>query len=200
MSDILLTDTPAPGVLRLTLNRPEKRNALNNALRGAILAGLEAGGDVAVETEHGGLGDGESAVEVDRADHGLEGVLEGGGAVAPAGGLLAVPEPEAVGDAGLAGEGGEEGAVGQDRAATTEPTLALVREEMIELMGEHELEDRVAEELKALVVAVEPGRVLRDRGMGQGALKQADVTEGVSEAILQHSERRGGGSHDEAEE
>jgi enoyl-CoA hydratase/carnithine racemase len=38
---MLLIDDPAPGVRRLTMNRPEKRNALNNALRGAILAALE---------------------------------------------------------------------------------------------------------------------------------------------------------------
>jgi enoyl-CoA hydratase len=41
-SELLLSDDPAPGVRRLTLNRPEKRNALNNALRGAIFAALEA--------------------------------------------------------------------------------------------------------------------------------------------------------------
>jgi enoyl-CoA hydratase len=41
-TDLLLHDTPAPGIARLTLNRPEKRNALNNALRGALLAALEA--------------------------------------------------------------------------------------------------------------------------------------------------------------
>ena len=40
--DILLIDTPAEGIRRLTLNRPEKRNALNNALRGAILDALVA--------------------------------------------------------------------------------------------------------------------------------------------------------------
>jgi enoyl-CoA hydratase len=40
--DVLLIDEPAPGVRRLTMNRPEKRNALNNALRGAIFAALEA--------------------------------------------------------------------------------------------------------------------------------------------------------------
>lgn len=40
-AEILLIDTPAPGVRRLTLNRPEKRNALNNPLRGAIFAALE---------------------------------------------------------------------------------------------------------------------------------------------------------------
>ena len=39
---ILLTDTPAPHVRRLTLNRPAKRNALSNALRGEIFAALEA--------------------------------------------------------------------------------------------------------------------------------------------------------------
>ena len=43
MSDrtILLVDSPAPFVRRLTLNRPEKRNALSNELRGAIFAALE---------------------------------------------------------------------------------------------------------------------------------------------------------------
>jgi enoyl-CoA hydratase len=39
---ILLTDTPAPHVRRLTLNRPAKRNALSNALRAEIFAALEA--------------------------------------------------------------------------------------------------------------------------------------------------------------
>jgi enoyl-CoA hydratase len=39
---ILLTDSPAPGVRRLTLNRPDKRNALSNALRGELFAALEA--------------------------------------------------------------------------------------------------------------------------------------------------------------
>jgi enoyl-CoA hydratase len=39
---VLLIDTPLPGVRRLTLNRPEKRNALNNELRSAIFKALEA--------------------------------------------------------------------------------------------------------------------------------------------------------------
>ena len=38
---VLLLDDPHPGVRRLTLNRPEKRNALNNELRGAILDALK---------------------------------------------------------------------------------------------------------------------------------------------------------------
>ncbi|MEO8812432.1 MAG: enoyl-CoA hydratase-related protein [Caulobacteraceae bacterium] len=38
---ILLADDPAPGVRRLTLNRPAKRNALSNALRGELFTALE---------------------------------------------------------------------------------------------------------------------------------------------------------------
>lgn len=37
----LLIDEPAPGVRRITLNRPEKRNAIHNALRGELLAALQ---------------------------------------------------------------------------------------------------------------------------------------------------------------
>jgi enoyl-CoA hydratase len=37
----LLVDDPAPGVRRLTMNRPEKRNALNNRLRGELFDALE---------------------------------------------------------------------------------------------------------------------------------------------------------------
>jgi enoyl-CoA hydratase len=40
---LVLIDEPAPYVRRLTLNRPEKRNAMNNALRGELFAALEAG-------------------------------------------------------------------------------------------------------------------------------------------------------------
>jgi enoyl-CoA hydratase len=40
MTDVLLIDDPRPRVRRLTLNRPEKRNALNDALRGALFDAL----------------------------------------------------------------------------------------------------------------------------------------------------------------
>ncbi|RMH86186.1 MAG: enoyl-CoA hydratase [Actinomyces sp.] len=40
--DILLVDDPRPGVRRLTMNRPEKRNSLIHPLRGALLDALRA--------------------------------------------------------------------------------------------------------------------------------------------------------------
>jgi enoyl-CoA hydratase len=42
-TDVVLIDEPAPGVRRITMNRPEKRNALNHPLRGAILRSLREG-------------------------------------------------------------------------------------------------------------------------------------------------------------
>jgi enoyl-CoA hydratase len=41
-TDVILVDEPASMVSRITMNRPEKRNALNHALRGAILGQLRA--------------------------------------------------------------------------------------------------------------------------------------------------------------
>src|SRR3954454_25267141 len=40
--NVLLVDDPAPRVRRLTLNRPEKRNAISNELRGALYDALHA--------------------------------------------------------------------------------------------------------------------------------------------------------------
>lgn len=40
---VILVDEPAPHVRRITLNRPEKRNALNHALRGELLHALQQG-------------------------------------------------------------------------------------------------------------------------------------------------------------
>lgn len=41
-ADEVLVDEPADGVRRITLNRPDKRNALNHALRGAVIDHLRA--------------------------------------------------------------------------------------------------------------------------------------------------------------
>ncbi len=43
LADVVIIDMPAPHVRRITMNRPEKRNALNHALRGAIINALVAG-------------------------------------------------------------------------------------------------------------------------------------------------------------
>lgn len=47
--DVVLVDDPVEGVRRFTLNRPDKRNAMSNAVRGALLEGLrDADGDESI--------------------------------------------------------------------------------------------------------------------------------------------------------
>ena len=50
----ILIDDPRPAVRRVTLNRPEKRNALNNQLRTEILQALAVATPV-VATAIGGI-------------------------------------------------------------------------------------------------------------------------------------------------
>ena len=52
-SDVLLIDDPRPGVRRLTLNRPEKRNALNVELLERLDAALDFDGRVVVVAANG---------------------------------------------------------------------------------------------------------------------------------------------------
>ena len=42
---VVLIDEPAPGVRRVTMNRPEKRNALNHDLRGGVIRALQEADD-----------------------------------------------------------------------------------------------------------------------------------------------------------
>ena len=45
MPEFILVDDAAPQVRRITLNRPEKRNAMNNPLRAELLAALRDADD-----------------------------------------------------------------------------------------------------------------------------------------------------------
>ena len=52
----IVIDDPRPRVRRITLNRPEKRNALNNRLRAEIFETLEAAdrdGDISITNIRG---------------------------------------------------------------------------------------------------------------------------------------------------
>ncbi|HEX4821718.1 MAG TPA: enoyl-CoA hydratase-related protein [Acidimicrobiales bacterium] len=75
MSDVVLIDDPAPHVRRVTLNRPEKRNALNHALRGGILNALreaDADPEVRVMIVRGAGKCFSAGYELGRGNDGLE--------------------------------------------------------------------------------------------------------------------------------
>ena len=75
MSDVVLIDDPMPHVRRVTLNRPEKRNALNHALRGGILNALreaDADPEVRVMIVRGAGKCFSAGYELGRGNDGLE--------------------------------------------------------------------------------------------------------------------------------
>ena len=72
---VVLVDTPAEGVRRITMNRPEKRNALNHALRGDVLAALyegDADPDVRVQIVRGAGPSFSAGYELGGGNDGLE--------------------------------------------------------------------------------------------------------------------------------
>ena len=72
---VVLIDTPAEGVRRITMNRPEKRNALNHALRGDVLAALyegDADSDVRVQIVRGAGPSFSAGYELGGGNEGLE--------------------------------------------------------------------------------------------------------------------------------
>jgi len=72
---VVLIDTPAEGVRRITMNRPEKRNALNHTLRGDVLAALyegDADPDVRVQIVRGAGPSFSAGYELGGGNEGLE--------------------------------------------------------------------------------------------------------------------------------
>ena len=72
---VVLIDNPAPGVRRITMNRPEKRNALNHTLRGDVLAALyegDADPDVRVQIVRGAGPSFSAGYELGGGNEGLE--------------------------------------------------------------------------------------------------------------------------------
>lgn len=73
--EVLIVDEPAPRVRRLTLNRPHKRNALNDALRAAIFDELRNGdrdADVSVMIVRGGGPCFSAGYDLGSANHDVE--------------------------------------------------------------------------------------------------------------------------------
>jgi enoyl-CoA hydratase len=74
-SDLVLVDEPAPQIRRITLNRPEKRNALNHDLRGGIIRALEeadADADIRVMIVRGAGKCFSSGYELEGGNEGME--------------------------------------------------------------------------------------------------------------------------------
>ena len=123
--------------------------------------------------------------EVYRPEDGLEGVGEDRVLVAAPGHLLAAPQPDVRAEAALAqlaGHVGEHVGVDQARADLGEVALGPVGVRAVEVLGHHELEHGVAEELEPLVVGQAPVLV-RERPVGQGQLRELGVQRDAEQRV-----------------
>jgi hypothetical protein len=99
-----------------------------------------------------GAGGGETSVEIEGGDDGLEGIGEEGGLAAAAAGVLSAAEAQEGAEADAGGDRGEVTAADERGAETGELTFAGVGEAEEESFGDEEPEDGVADELELLVV------------------------------------------------
>ena len=122
--------------------------------------------------------------EVDRADHGLDGVGQDRRLVATAGGLLAATELDVLAEADHAGDLGERAGVDDGGAELGQPALGEVGVEQVERLGDDDAEHGVAEELEALV-GRQPAVLVGVRAVRQGAVEQLGVEVRIPERTTQ---------------
>ena len=122
--------------------------------------------------------------EVDRADHRLDGVGEDRGLVAAAGRLLAAAELDVLAEADAAADLGQRAGVDDRGAQLGQPALGEVGVGAVERLGDDDAEHRVAEELQALV-GRQAAVLVGVRAVGEGALEQLGVQDGIPERCSQ---------------
>lgn len=133
------------------------------------------------------LGGIQSTVEVNCADECFEGVLQHG--VAGFGVMIALrlADAQGLGEMHAARDGCEGAAIDNAGAHAVEGALVRLGELREELRGDEEVEDGIAEEFEALVIAGGKGKA----GMGEGAMEAFRILKGIAEAFLKLVERVG---------
>src|SRR5581483_12161408 len=94
----------------------------------------------------------ETEIEVDRAEHRLEGVSQDAGLVAPPGHLLSPAEPDVLAEVQVARDVGQRVHVHDGGPELGELALGHLRELAVREVGHHEPEDGIPQELEPLVV------------------------------------------------
>ena len=141
--------------------------------------------DGTIDAEHDAAGGGQVAVEVEGANHRLEGVLEGGGAAAAAALFLAGAEEQAVIEADLAGEAAKALALGESGAALAQGALPIRGKALEKRIGQDHLQHGVPQKFQPLVALGLRGVLLQIGRMRHRPNQQGRVSEGVVKADLE---------------
>ena len=135
-----------------------------------------------------------AAVEVDRAEHRLEGVGQDGVLIATSGGPLTAAEVDVLSETERTRDLGEGALVDHRLAQVGEGPLGEIGEPLEDQIGDHETEDGIAEELETLV-ALGIGLFSDPGAMAEGAPQQSNVVEPMPEGVLEGGEVRRPGDH-----
>src|SRR5579884_830292 len=147
------------------------------------------GGDPLAEQAHHELVGGvPPAVEIGGGQHRLHGVGQDRGLLPAAGQTLALAEEHERAELDLGGQLGEDAGVDHRRPHLGQLALREVREGAVDVVGDDQAEDGVAQELQPLV-RLERRVLGAERPVGQGAGQQLPVLEGSPQQILQPVER-----------
>jgi hypothetical protein len=182
---VLGTDLGGDGILR-ALRGQGLKDLLQLALR-VHVHGLEAQIlDVGLGFLDDETADGfQTAIHVHGADEGLEGVCQCGGADTTAAGLLAFAHHKETAEADGNGVDLEPLAGNEAGAHFGQLAFGKVWKEIKEVLCEDELEDGVAEELKALIVKMMALGLVTEAWVGKRLGQEEGVAELVVDALLQ---------------
>jgi hypothetical protein len=130
-------------------------------------------------------GGSKTAIKENSAEDGFKGIGERGGPFAAAVGFLAAADDKIFAQAEQAAFFGEGAAVDELGAGLGERAFVEGGKFLVQLLGEHELEDGIAEEFKALVVLGGRAEFMGDGRMGERELEQGGILKGMAEAGLE---------------
>lgn len=141
---------------------------LKVALRVVEIGNLfHLGPTVAHETQERLTGCLETAVNIDGPDDRLEGIRQGGTASTPAAGILTTTENQVLPQKQPTGLRCQRGPIHQLSPRLSQSALTQPRETLVQLRGDRQLDDGIAQKLETLVVILFPSLLVDHRRMGQ---------------------------------
>jgi len=131
------------------------------------------------------------AIQVNSAHQRFIGVNESGGALAPAAGFFAAAHHQVFAEPSFMGMDAETFARDKLSPKLRQASFGQVREAIKKILGEDQLEDRIAEKLKALVVEMAPRRLMADAGMSQRLRQKERIAKLIAQALFKRAHRGG---------
>lgn len=131
-----------------------------------------------------------AAIQIHRANHRLKGIGYGGATASAAAGLLTAAEDDMLPQVQPAGLTGKRGPVHQLGARLGKRAFTELGKAGVQLAGDHELDDGVAEKFEALVVVLAAAGLVSEGRVGEGEGEKVPVAKAITESGFQFGKGR----------